>query len=154
MQRRRRFMALSINIRSMHSVLARLTFVVAVITALLGFARGAIAQGTSGILPNPITTHELKGYADRLKLSDQQRQAAEAIHDQYKQEFRALRQGEIATFLKEMRSLQGNVMPKRDVMETFMKKMDLLNGRVATLDSRMFDQMQTILTDEQMAMMP
>jgi hypothetical protein len=147
-------MALSINIRSMHSVLARLTIAVAVIAALLGFARGAIAQGTSGILPNPITTHELKGYADRLKLSDQQRQAAEAIHDQYKQDFRALRQGEIATFLKEMRSLQGNVMPKRDVMETFMKKMDLLNGRIATLDSRMFDQMQTILTDEQMAMMP
>ena len=115
----------------------------------------SLAQGTSGALPDPITTHELKGYADRLRLSDSQRQAAQMIHDQYKQEFRSLREGEIAEFLKEMRSMQGGmVMPKRQVIETFLKKLDHLNNKIAALDNRMFDQMQSTLTEDQMAMMP
>lgn len=147
-------MQLSTITDSPGSLLGRLLIVAALLSAALLLPDGAAAQGTPGILPNPISTHELKGYADRLKLSAQQRQAAEAIHDQYKQEFRALRQGEIAAFLKEMRSFESNIMPKREVMEAFMKKMDMLNGRIATLDGRLFDHLQTILTDEQMAMMP
>jgi len=122
-----------------------------VLLTICGHAR---AQGTSGTLPDPINSHELKTYADRLKLSASQSQAVNMMHDQYKQDFRALRKGEIADFLKEMRSMQGNVVPKRDVVQGFFKKMELLSAKIATLDNRLFDQMQTVLTDEQMAMMP
>lgn len=114
----------------------------------------SLGQGTSGTLPDPISTHELKGYADRLKLSEPQRQAAHAIHDQYKQEFRALRQGEIANFLKDMRAVSGSNLPKRETLEAFLKKMDLLTGKIAAMDNRMFDQMQAVMTEDQLAQMP
>jgi hypothetical protein len=147
-------MGISLRLQLGCSRIGRLVVMLVLVALVVGAARPAVAQGTEGMLPEPISTHELKGYGDRLKLSAQQRQAADAIHDQYKRDFRALRQGEIAEFLKDMRAIQGSVMPRRDVMESFMKRMDLLNGRIATLDSRLFDQLQAILTDEQMAMMP
>src|SRR5258705_11124074 len=76
---------------------------VALLSAFAATPR-ASAQGTFGTLPNPITSRELLDYAARLKLSDQQKKAAETFHDQYKQEFRTLRDGETAEFLKDMRS--------------------------------------------------
>lgn len=115
----------------------------------------AHAQGTSGTLPNPMTTQELDGYAKRLKLSPQQRQALQTLHDEYKREFRALREGEIAQFMKDMHALQGSgAMPERDAINSFLKKMDHLSNRIAAIDNRMLDQMQPLLTDEQLALMP
>ena len=115
-------MAISRKLRWHCSKVPALVVVMTLLVLAAGAAPPAWAQGTEGMLPEPISTHELKGYADRLKLSAQQRQAADAIHDQYKRDFRALRQGEIADFLKDMRSLQGSVMPRRDVMESIMKR--------------------------------
>lgn len=113
------------------------------------------AQGTSGTLPPPISAREIIDFAKRLKLSEQQQKAAETLHDQYKQEFRIFREGEIASFLKEMHNLQGNgmSMPKRADVEDFVKKMELLNGKIASLDNRYFDQLQSVLTDDQLGMM-
>src|SRR5436190_5358349 len=81
--------------------------VLGAIASILIFAGSARGQGTSGTLPDPISARELTRYEDRLQLSPQQRQAAETFHEQYKREFRALREGEIADFLKEMRSLNS-----------------------------------------------
>lgn len=122
------------------------------LTALL--APRASAQGTMGMLPGPISTRELDGYAKRLALSPQQRRSLDALHDQYKQEFRALREGEIAQFLKEMREMDGGVMPKRKAIEDFLGKMDALSRKIAGLDNRFLDQLQTSLTEEQLNMMP
>src|SRR5688572_3305899 len=79
----------------------------ALLWALLGGSRAA-AQGTFGMLPDPIGTVELMKYADRLNLSAQQRSAFQSMHDQYKQEFRTLRDGEIADFLKQTRAVSGS----------------------------------------------
>ncbi len=124
-----------------------------ILTLLLSIS--AFGQGTSGTLPDPISTSELQRYAIRLQLSPQQLQAAESLHDQYKREFRMLRDGEISTFLKDMRKLQGNgMMPSRDTMEEFLDRMDKLFKKIELLDNRLFDQLQSILTDEQLAIMP
>ena len=115
----------------------------------------AIGQGTEGMLPDPISTRDINEYGDRLKLSDQQRAAAEAMHDQYKAEFRTLRDNEIAEFLKAMRKMNGNgMMPKREDVETFVAKMNQLNSRIASVDGRLFDQLQTVLTPEQQSRLP
>lgn len=123
----------------------------AVSVVLAGAAHG---QGTSGTLPNPISTQELNEYAKWLGLSDQQRQAAEKVHDGYKQEFRALRDGDIASFMNDMRALQGAGMPRRKETEAFMKKMDDLNEKIASVDNRLFDGLLPVLTDEQGALLP
>src|SRR5262249_8627297 len=76
-------------------------------------------------------------------------------HDQYKLMYRALRDGEINGLMKEMRDLNGGgMMPKREVVEGFIKKMDALNTKVAALDNQMFDAWQPLLTEGQAAMPP
>ena len=114
----------------------------------------ADAQGTMGMLPGPISTTELDGYAQRLQLSPQQRRGLDALHDQYKQEFRALREGEIAAFLAKMREMDGGALPKRKMIEDFLEQMDALSRKIASLDNRFFDQLPASLTEEQLTMMP
>ncbi len=114
----------------------------------------AAAQGTMGLLPGPITTSELEGYADRRGLSQQQRRAAENLHDQYKQEFRALREGDIASFMKQMEEMDGGgSMPNRKQLESFLQRMEDINRRIAAMDNRFFDQLQGVLTEPQLTML-
>lgn len=129
---------------------ARLFLLVAALLLALQPASRAMAQGTSGMLPDPISTRELMRYGDRLGLSDQQRRAIEAFHDEYHKEFRELRDGEIQQFLVQMRNLQGSGMPSRATVESFFKEMDRLTGRIASLDDRLLNRVQTVLTEEQM----
>ena len=83
--------------------------------------RTAVAQGTTGTLPDPISSRELIRYAERLILTDHQRQAMESVHDRYKTRFRDFRDGKVAEFLDEMRAMQGmGVMPKKEVAEAFL----------------------------------
>jgi hypothetical protein len=131
---------------------------VALITALvLAFPlleQPAAGQGTTGTLPDPISTRELTRYADRLQLDASQRLAIESIHDEYKSAFRKLRDDEIADFLEEMRSWQGmGMMPQREVVESFFKEMEKLRAMIKKLDDRLFDRLLPVLTDEQQPML-
>ncbi|MHC5023196.1 MAG: hypothetical protein ACYTGG_04710 [Planctomycetota bacterium] len=123
--------------------------------AILLPARLAPGQGTMGVLPDPISTSELNGYAARLRLSDQQWQALETIHDEYKAEFRRLREGEINEFLDSMRSIQGSGgFPERDVLEQFLERMEKLTDRIEAIDRRLFDRLVPFLSDDQVAALP
>ncbi|MCH7798856.1 MAG: hypothetical protein IID28_10495 [Planctomycetes bacterium] len=122
--------------------------------ALLVLARSAAAQGTTGTLADPMSTAQLMQYADRLQLDAGQRLAIESIHDEYKSEFRRLRDNEIDDFLKSMHSMQSvGMMPDRARVEAFFKKMQRLQGRIKTLDDRLFDQLLPILNEEQLPML-
>ena len=122
--------------------------------ALLVLARSAAAQGTTGTLADPMSTAQLMQYADRLQLDAGQRLAIESIHDEYKKEFRRLRDNEIDDFLKSMHSMQSvGMMPDRARVEAFFKKMQRLQGRIKTLDDRLFDQLLPILNEEQLPML-
>jgi hypothetical protein len=129
--------------------------IAALLLGLLSSAQPAAAQGTMGLLPGPITTSELDGYSDRLALSPQQRRAVENLHDQYKKEFRSLREGEIAAFIKQMEEMEGSAsgMPTRKQVESFLKRMQDLNRRIAAIDNALFDQFPTLLTEEQVSML-
>ncbi len=126
---------------------------IAVSLAVLAMAAPAAAQGTMGLLPDPITTRELEDFAMRLRLSSQQRKAVEDLHDQYKREFRELRETEIADFMKSMMSMQGG-MPARQAVEEMIDRMTKIRKQIELVDSRLFDRMQPILTDEQLVMLP
>ncbi len=115
--------------------------------------RPIAAQGTSGALPAPINSRQLDRYADRLGLSASQRLAVEALHDEYRREFRALREGEIATFLREQQAVQGGI-PQRNVVEDMLEKLDRLHAKIALLDNRLFDQMLPMLAEEQHVVVP
>lgn len=123
---------------------------------LLVISASALAQGTSGSFPDPISTRELERYCDRLSMSDQQRQGIGLNHDQYLEAFRVLRDGPIEEFLGENGAGTGfslNFRSDRKELEKTARKREDLFNRIRTLDNRFFDQIQTVLTDEQLAHM-
>ena len=117
----------------------------------------AHAQGTNGTVPDPISSRELEAYADRLALSDQQLQAALSAHDQYREDFRALREGDIEKLLQDAQGLRMGPFPislDRKQVEKSLRSMDTIISKIATLDNHLFDEIQTVLSDEQSAMLP
>jgi hypothetical protein len=125
----------------------RASLLVAVI-AVLAPAGGSFAQGTSGSLPGPINSQQLSRYADRLHLSASQRQALESIHDDYRVQFRTLRDGEIAAFLREQQSVQGGI-PKREIVERLLDDVERLHTKIALLDNNLFDRLLPLLSEQQ-----
>lgn len=119
----------------------------------LALDREVVAQGTSGTFAGPITSVQLDRYADRLGLSDQQRMAVESAHDAYKRQFRVLRDGEIAAFLKRQHGLQGGI-PKRDVVDDLLEEMQTIQARISGLDRQLFDRIMPILTESQQQLLP
>ncbi len=133
--------------------IAQLSSLILAVIATFATAQHVRAQGTQGALPDPITTPELMRYADRLGLSGEQRRALERLHDEYRAEFKVLREGEIEEFVNGMRGMQG-MMPERKQFQDFMRKWERVYGRVTQVDDRLFSRMQELLTDEQMHMLP
>jgi len=130
-----------------------------VCVALFVLPLSSQAQGTSGTVPDPISTGELLAFGKRLSLSPQQQTAVQALHDVYKTSFRELREGPIAELLKGMRAMQGGgggggMMPDRASVKKFLDRSDEVNRRINEVDNRLFDEMTALLTPEQQAMMP
>lgn len=122
----------------------------------------AAAQGTMGAVPDPITSRELDEYARRLGLSAQQRGALEQYHEAYRAQFAILRDGEIEKYLTEanggggrgmggrgagMGMLFGNT--DRKAIEASLRQLQTINDRIKALDNSLFDQIQTLLTEDQ-----
>ena len=126
-----------------------------VVSLLLLSGPPAHAQGTSGTLPDPITSSELNEYAERLGLSSDQRRAMGPFYEQYHQRFRELRDGEIADFLRSMQGMnRGMQMPPRDELEEFQRDWDRVRRRITTLDDSFFADIQVLLTDRQRRELP
>ena len=55
--------------------------VLVVVVSLLAATSRLHAQGTNGILPDPISSRDLEGFARRLQLDEFQRLAIEPLHE-------------------------------------------------------------------------
>ena len=73
----------------------------------------AQAQGTFGGTPEPMTSSDLELVAERLWLSESQILSMIDAHDQYKRDFRKLREGKIQELIDRMLALRPTepVMP-------------------------------------------
>ena len=113
----------------------------------------ALAQGTSGILPSPISGRDLDLYGEALDLTSEQRQAVDAFHDQYREDFRVLREAEIARYMEQVGGMFGRGLRSMDrkAIEESIRTLDRLMGRIRLIDDRLFDGIQSVLTDEQAA---
>jgi Spy/CpxP family protein refolding chaperone len=142
-------------IRSRCSPFGALVALVALVLGVAVFAvhAPAAAQGTGGALPGPINSRLLEEYGDRLELSREQRAAWRAIHDEYKQDFRLLREGDIAVFLNEQRSMQGGI-PERGAVEKLLGKLEQIQQTIKAVDDRFFDRLRPYLTAEQQKQLP
>jgi hypothetical protein len=128
---------------------------VMLIAAVLAPASQARAQGAGEFVPDPMSTAEIMDYADWLALSGQQKRALMELHDAYTAQYKALRDGPIKAFIDRMNAMQAETMfPSRRQFESMMQDMDTLQQRVKDVDRAMFDQMQSMLSEEQLAMLP
>ena len=115
----------------------------------------ASAQGTFNTVPDPIDSRELDGYAERLGLSPQQRQLVSEFHREYLDRYRQLREGEIEDFLSEMRSLTRSFdMSNLPVMERLVRSADRLMRRIEQLDESFFNDVESVLTEDQQRVVP
>ncbi len=137
---------------AMHATLAMLVLCAFVFCA----TNSATAQGTSGMLPDPISSRDMEGYARRLQLDEFQRLAIDPLHEQYRAAFRQLREDDIAKLLKQTDEMRGSGlrMPQRQKVERLLKDMKRAFKKIEQLDSRLFNQMDVVLTDDQRAAMP
>ena len=128
----------------------------ALATAVLLPASPARGQGTSNTLPDPIGGQDLAAYALRLELSDQQRLAIDRFHDQYLVDFETLRDGAIETFLEESGNLMRTFMfaPDSKRVKSAINDLNRLMSRIKALDDALFDQMLSVLSEEQAGAMP
>lgn len=131
--------------------------IAAVAIAVLTTTEAARAQGTMGTVPDPISARELEGYAERLRLSEQQYVAVASFHDEYREEFRVLREGEIEQFLNESRGLQGGGMGmifdrEADISKS-LKALEAILGKIKGVDNRFFEQVETVLAEDQQPLM-
>jgi hypothetical protein len=117
--------------------------------------RLAPAQGTSGQLPEPISTAELVKLLDTyVQPRPEQWDAIESLHDDYREAFRTLREGDMEKFLTEdMRKMQGG-MPSKAQLDAYLKKMDSIDAKVKELDDRLFDGVAATLDERQQAALP
>ncbi len=117
---------------------------------------GALAQGTSGSLPDPISSRDLAGYAERLALSPQQLQALEPFFDEYREAFRVLRENEIEDYLGGLTGMwtRGFRGLDRQAVEESLEKSERVESRIRLVDEHFFNQLSTLLDDEQAAQLP
>jgi hypothetical protein len=128
-----------------------LTLVVMLLGAGFLPSPAAHAQGTDGMLPDPIADHDLTAYAQRLGLSEEQRLAIDAFHARYLEEFRRLREQEIDPYLEESAGILRRFMFAADSREVkrSLNELDRLISRIQSLDEALFNQIQTVLSDAQ-----
>ena len=147
-----RRIALILRRKALWSYVAALVMIVPLVAATSRLH----AQGTSGMLPDPISSRDMEGYARRFQLDDFQRLAIDPLHEQYRAAFRQLREDDIAKLLKQIAEMTGGGfrMPQREKVERLLKAMKRAFKKIEQLDSRLFNQMDVVLTDEQRAAMP
>ncbi len=149
--------------------------------ALLLPAGQAQAQGTSGLLPNPISGRDFDAWASQLHLTGEQRQAIDAIHQQYLEQYRQLREKEIEKYLQDVGGMIGGVWGRgrggelrpppgpggggpgrgmgmmgldRAAIESSLANLDRIMANIRALDEGLFDQAQPVLDDTQAANLP
>lgn len=127
-----------------------------IIVVLLAIARAASGQGTDFVLPDPITSEDVSRYAAAMDISPQQRIAIDELHARYLDEFGALRDGEIESFLRESRAMMMQFMfnPDADEARKALATHDRLLDDVVRIDESFFNQLTTLLSSDQLGQLP
>ena len=100
-----------------------------------------------GLLPEPVSSADLLGYAERLEFSQAQWPAIEALHDEYKLRYQAYRDGPAADLMQNLMGIQQS--QSLDAMRDLIKDMQTMRTTVAQHDRRFFDGLMELLSESQ-----
>ncbi len=137
---------------SLIATLVRFVGIVIIAIASLAIVAPAGAQGTSGQVPDPMSSAELSKLLQLyVQPTKDQGAAIESLHDDYREQFRKLRDGDIEKFLQKMKALQGGMMPSKDQVEDFTKGYERVQRQIAEIDDAFFDGIATLLGENRRA---
>ncbi len=109
--------------------------------ALTGFS--VAAQGTSYLLPDPISTGELIQWFDEFAATRDQRAAVLILHDAYLAQMKSLREGRIQTLLDlEKKSQAINVigyLAEENDLRRFVRQLESIQSEIKRLDGTFLD---------------
>jgi len=136
-------------------LLAR-TFVLGVLllSAVGGPAHRVEAQDFSSTLPDAISDRELQRVEKRLRLTSDQVFAVERFYGAYKTSFAALARQEIAAFGADVARHEATGFPEPHDAERLHRKALRIREKIAALDEQFFAEVEAVLTDEQLAIVP
>ncbi|MCK4872144.1 MAG: hypothetical protein KAS72_05430 [Phycisphaerales bacterium] len=134
--------------------LRRVATVVLVTLACLFAAPDARAQGTQGLVPDPITSRDLRVYADRLDLASDQRLALSELHQQYLERFSELRESEIQELLDRLSQFKPMQLPGEKEVKTMLDLRRRAMALIEETDRRFFEDVRGLLTPTQQEQLP
>jgi len=109
----------------------------------------AFAQGTGGLLPDPISTADLIEWFEELSATADQRAAILALHDEYLAKCRELRDGRMQELLDRDREIyatgQPSILIARDDLASFLREREAAAAALATLDRALLAQARELL---------
>jgi hypothetical protein len=123
----------------------------------LALAAPAPAQVDSGVIADPISRRDLDRYAATLALSEQQRRELDRMHDTYVAAHKELRDGPLAQFNREFEHFSGSSSEVSDDVDAEQKAeraLRRMHGSLRAIDARFFDELATVLSEEQLARLP
>lgn len=125
-----------------------LTVALALVTCL-GAARPALAQGTSDLFPDPMSSADMEAVLTRIGLDGETKVAALKAFESYVDRFLQLRKGDIDEYLKG-RSSPGQ-RPSREEVAARVHERQALLKRIAAIENQLFDDLRGTVSDGQLA---
>lgn len=140
----------------MHAFVSKrpIALILSIIILAGGLCRLAAAQETYGMLSGPIASPDFNRSIERLDLTWEQRIAAEAAHERYKEHWRRLRDHEVLPFTKAMRDMSqsGQAFPGLDQIRDILDRRRTIRTQTNRLEKTLFDELGEIVTPDQQAM--
>jgi len=118
----------------------RVHLLLAGLLAMLLSVATARGQGTNGVFPEPMDWQAFQELAQPLDLTNEQLSAIEAVHGQYLQEMMTLRNGPIAVFMEDERSIHvpGPGTEQEEVRDR-VSDYKAIHRRIDSTESNFFD---------------
>jgi hypothetical protein len=118
---------------------------IAAALCVLFAAAPARAQGTSGQLPDPMSSKELTKFLRiYVQPTPEQTASIEKLHDAYLERFRQLRESDIEKFMAKTKTMQGS-MPSKSQLDEFLKGYDRINKQIGEIDNSFFDALTALM---------
>ncbi len=134
--------------------LGQLLRIVIVALTTLGLANASLAQGTEGLVPDPISSKDLRVYAERLNLDSEQRLALSELHVGYREKYRELRYGEIQDLFGRLEGFEPMKMPAVKEVKEIIDQRRRIMSAIEDLDRGFFEEVQAVLTEQQLELIP
>jgi hypothetical protein len=127
----------------------RSMLVLAIMSMAMLLPSRALAQGTEGMVPDPLSTRDTGVLADYLQFDRDQRMAMAGMHADYLDAYRDLREGPIRTLVERFADFTRGQFPTSSEAREFIRLRRQIMTSIEQIDRAFFDDLELLLAPEQ-----